>query len=214
LLCGARSDSDLCVACIADLPANKNRCRRCALPLAIDASICGDCLRRPPPFTAAFAPFRYGYPLDALIMRFKFGRDLASGNALAQLWLDHASAAERPQAIVPVPLHLSRLRERGYDQALELAAPIALALGLPLADALLRRERATSPQTELDARARRRNVRGAFAVTDTPPAHVALFDDVMTTGATLRECARMLVRAGAQRVDVWALARAPARGLT
>lgn len=216
LLCGDRSDTDndLCVACAADLPVNRCRCHRCALPLALDALACGDCLRQPPPFEATFAPFRYGYPLDALVTRFKFGRDLAAGRVLTQLWLDHAPEIERPQMIVPVPLHLSRLRDRGYDQVLELASPIARALGLSLAANLLRRERATSPQTELDAHARRRNVRGAFAVVSAPPAHIALFDDVMTTGATVHECARVLVCAGAQRVDVWVLARASARGFT
>lgn len=216
LLCGRRSDTlhDLCADCAADLPANHCRCRRCALPLVTEAPACGDCLRRPPPFAAAFAPFRYGFPLDALVTRFKFGRDLAAGRMLAALWLERAKEVERPQAIVPVPLHSARLRERGYDQALELAKPIAKVLNVSLAPDLLRRDRATSAQTELDARARRRNVRGAFAVVGALPAHVALFDDVMTTGATLRECARVLRQAGVVRVDVWVIARAPQRAAT
>jgi len=115
--------------------------------------------------------------------------------------------------IVPVPLHRSRLRQRGYNQALELARPLAARLGVPLAHDVLVRSRDTSAQTELDRAARRRNVRGAFHLREAIvlPDHVALFDDVMTTGATLAECARLLKRAGVRRVDAWALARAPAR---
>ncbi|HEX7342007.1 MAG TPA: ComF family protein, partial [Rhodanobacteraceae bacterium] len=116
--------------------------------------------------------------------------------------------------IVPVPLHRARLRQRGYDQAQQLARQIARRLRLPLRDDCLQRTRATSAQSTLDAVARRRNVRGAFRLRDgvALPAHVALFDDVLTTGATLAECARVLRRAGVARVDVWALARVAAPG--
>ena len=118
--------------------------------------------------------------------------------------------APRPAALVPVPLHHRRLRQRGYDQALELARPLARALDLPLLAGHLQRHRATVPQSELDAAARRRNVRGAFGVADGTalPRHVALVDDVMTTGATLAEAARALRRAGVSRVDLWVAARA------
>ncbi|MEN6539493.1 MAG: ComF family protein, partial [Mizugakiibacter sp.] len=113
--------------------------------------------------------------------------------------------------LVPGPLHAQRLRTRGYHQALELAQPRARALGLPLAPRALRRVRATGAQSELGAVARRRNVRGAFAAADAQlPAHVAVLDDVATTGATLAECARVLKRAGVARVEVWTLARAAA----
>jgi ComF family protein len=116
-----------------------------------------------------------------------------------------------PEALIVVPLHDARLRERGYNQALELAQPLSRALRLNLCDVLMR-TRQTTAQTGLDAVQRRRNLRGAFAVREgvALPPHVALFDDVMTTGSTLRECARVLRRAGVARVDVWALARAPA----
>jgi ComF family protein len=116
--------------------------------------------------------------------------------------------------ILPVPLHRARLRQRGFNQALELARPLGRSLGVPVRHGLLLRARATAAQSELDAAARRRNVRGAFAVHAGAalPSHVAVLDDVMTTGATLAECVRALKRAGAQRVDVWALARAPAPG--
>ena len=123
-----------------------------------------------------------------------------------------ACPVDLPQLLMPVPLHQRRLRRRGYNQALELARPLARQLAVPLRHDVLRRNRVTDAQTELDAVGRRRNVRGAFALPEdiSLPAHVALLDDVMTTGATLAECARVLKRAGVDRVDVWALARAPA----
>lgn len=214
LLCGARGEHglDLCADCAAELPRNGRCCARCALPLETPAPLCGRCVRRAPPWDAAWAPFRYAYPLDRLEARFKFGADLAAGRLLSNLWIASRAPEELPKAIVPVPLHRSRLRSRGYNQALELAGPLAKALRVPLLRDVLQRTRSTSAQTELTALARRRNVRGAFAVhfENGVPQHVAVLDDVFTTGATLAECTRVLKRAGVARVDVWALARAPA----
>lgn len=213
LLCGAPGANgiDLCSACAAELPRNLSCCARCALPLAVPAALCGECQRRPPPWDAAWAPFRYAWPLDRLESRYKFGRDLAAGRVLGTLWQLEPRMLALPDMILPVPLHRGRLRQRGYNQALELAKPLAKALGIPLQNDLLQRQRATSAQTELDAVTRRRNMRGAFVVRSGVrlPAHVAILDDVMTTGATLAECARVLKRAGVRKLDVWALARAP-----
>ena len=215
LLCGdaGHDGLDLCRDCAAELPRNRSCCARCALPLALPAALCGRCQRHPPPWQAAWSPFRYGWPLDRLESRFKFSRELAAGRSLVALWQREARPIELPALIVPVPLHRARLRQRGYNQALELARPLARALGVPLRHDLLQRAHPTAAQSELDAPSRRRNVRGAFAVRPNAPlpAHVAVLDDVMTTGATLAECARVLRRAGVARVDVWALARAPAR---
>lgn len=222
LLCAQGSDDmrDLCSDCAADLVRNRSACARCALPLPIAAPLCGECLRKPPPFDAAFAPFEYAHPLDLLLTRLKFGNSLAAGRVVAELWiaalrdaLRSGGIAALPDVVLPVPLHVDRLRERGYNQALELARPLAQALQLRLVTDLLQRERATSAQTDLDAAARRRSLRDAFALFHAKdralPPHVALVDDVMTTGATLRECARVLKRAGVARVVVWAVARAP-----
>jgi ComF family protein len=132
---------------------------------------------------------------------------------LAEIMVERARIDRPPQpdCFVVVPLHAARLRERGYNQALELGKPLARSLGIRLESGLLQRRRPTAPQTGLDAVRRRRNLRGAFRVAAEAslPAHVAVLDDVMTTGATLRECASVLRRAGVARVDVWALARAP-----
>lgn len=215
LLCGqAGGDKhDLCPACAGDLLRNRVCCARCALPLQTPAPLCGECLQHEPPFAAAFAPFVYATPLDQLITRLKFGRSLAAGRVLSELWFDELRAMPPalPEALIPVPLHRSRLRERGYNQALELARPLAKRLGIALHDDLLARTRPTPAQANLDANERRRNLRGAFSVAGDAalPMHVAVVDDVMTTGTTLHECARTLLRAGVARVDAWALARAP-----
>jgi ComF family protein len=212
LLCGGAGahGMDLCADCRKELPRNQSCCARCALPLATPAALCGECQRRSPPWDAAWAPFRYGWPLNRLESRFKFGADLAAGRVLSSLWRHESRPVALPQQIVTVPLHRSRLRHRGYNQVLELARPLARELRLPLCVDAIQRVRRTEAQTELDAVGRRRNVRGAFALRGgvVLAPHVALIDDVMTTGATLAECARVLKRAGVQRVDVWALARA------
>ena len=212
LLCGEAGahGRDLCAACATALPWNRSACTRCALPLP-EPGVCGECLQRPPALTETRAAFVYGFPLDRLAPRFKFHRDLAAGRLLAELMADGLVAAPRPEALVPVPLHRRRLRRRGYDQALELARPLARTLGIPLHADLLSRQRATAPQSELDAAARQRNLRNAFAVPPNRamPQHVALVDDVMTTGATLRAAARALLKAGVLRVDAWVCARVP-----
>jgi len=211
LLCAeAGADGvDLCRACRDALPRLGQACPRCAMPLPF-AGPCGPCLRRPSPLQAVHAAFVYATPLDRLLPRFKFHRDLAAGRLLAGEMAEAFVPLERPQALLAVPLHRARLRRRGYDQALELARPLAARLGLPLLDHALARVRATGAQSDLDAAARRRNVRGAFQVTTVAlPAHVALVDDVMTTGATLRAAAATLRRAGVRRVDAWVCARVP-----
>lgn len=213
LLCGdaGARGMDLCEACAAELPRNTQCCHRCALPMPASAPLCGRCQRKAPPWHAAWAPFRYAWPLNRLETRFKFGSDLAAGRALALMWLQQAPPFPLPQLMLPVPLHGHRLRARGYNQALELARPLARALAMPCRHDLLLRTRPTDAQTGLDALTRRRNLRGAFALREgaTLPSHVVVLDDVFTTGATLSECTRVLQRAGVARVDVWALARAP-----
>ena len=212
LLCGETgvNGRDLCPACAEALPWNASACLRCALPLPIPG-LCGACLQKPPPMGETHAVFVYGFPLDRLVPRFKFHRDLAAGRLMADLMAGALASAPRPDALVPVPLHARRIRQRGYDQALELARPLAATLALPLRADLLQRIRATAAQSELDAGQRRRNLARAFAVADQAalPAHVALVDDVMTTGATLAAAAHALRAAGVERVDAWVCARVP-----
>lgn len=199
---------DLCGACEAELPFNRTACRGCAVPLPVPGT-CGACLSTRTSLTETHAAFVYAAPLDRLLPRLKFAGDLAAGRLVAQLMAGPLRSAAQPQALIPVPLHRARLRRRGFDQALELARPLGRALGLPVLDGALLRTRATAEQSTLSAIARRRNVRGAFAVRPRLPlpAHVALVDDVMTTGATLRAAAVALRQAGVARVDAWVAAR-------
>jgi len=188
-------------------------CRCCGAPLGIEG-LCGACRSRRPRFAYARAALLYGDLAREAIHAFKFGgrRGLANplGDLLAGLGLSALPGAE-PDALVPVPLHPRRARERGYDQALLLARRLERAWGVPVvADALLRAV-PTQPQTDLDAAGRRRNVRDAFAVRRPEliaGRHVVLVDDVLTTGATVGECARSLYRAGAAAVGVLTVARA------
>lgn len=200
---------DLCAACYAELPWNDHACPLCALPLPPDepAKVCGACLAEPPRQAGAAATFLYAPPIDRLVLRFKFHQDLAAGRLLSQLML-HAVPDFAEYPLLPMPLHGRRLRERGYDQARELARPLARELQLPLWTGLCR-SRATLAQSTLDADARRQNLKGAFAVRATPPSRLTLVDDVMTTGATLDAAVRALRRSGLQEATLWVCARAP-----
>jgi ComF family protein len=215
VLCGAAGDGglDLCAGCRTDLPLLGPCCPRCALPLPAPATgPCGACLKRPPPFAICRAGFRYEDPLPALIGGLKFRDRFNLIRLLGRLLADELAglADGRPDVLVPVPLHPRRLRERGYNQSLELARVIGGRLGLPMDAGCCERVRATPPQAALDEKARRRNIRGAFtARADLAGRHVAIIDDVVTTGSTVGELARALLRAGCVRVDVWALARTP-----
>lgn len=213
--CPAEHGSGLCVVCRTDLPWLGHACRRCALPLPPNAgATCGPCLRRPLPVERTICALRYEAPVSGLVTGFKFQRNLAAGAALSRLLLEAVQQALTteadaaiPDAILPVPLHTSRLRQRGYNQAAELARPLANALLRPLLTQPIQRVLATADQIGLSALQRRRNLRNAFAVTGALPAHVAIVDDVLTTGATVLALARTLRKAGVAQVSVWCVAR-------
>ncbi len=214
--CEASTQGPLCDSCRAALPWNTCACPRCALPLPAPAALCGRCIRRPPLQSITLAPLRYVEPVDQLLLAFKFGQRLAAGRLLSMLIAEHTRLPALLAGVdlaVPIPLHRQRLRERGYNQALELLRPLLQGRAIPLATAALSRNRSTVAQTGLDAAARRRNLRHAFSV---DPACVAgrtvlLVDDVITTGSTVAEATRTLLRAGAAEVRVLAAARV-ARG--
>ncbi|HRD66126.1 MAG TPA: ComF family protein [Candidatus Competibacter sp.] len=214
LLCGAdgMDGRDLCAGCAASLPRNALACPGCATPTTTgQIELCPTCRARPLPFDCAFVPFHYRPPIDFLVCGLKFDGRLSHARLLGELLAD--ALAERggslPDRIVPVPLHPRRLRERGFNQALELARATARRFRIPLAANGLRRARYTTPQIQLDARRRRTNLLGAFVAGH--PLHgarIALVDDVITTAGTVAECARALRAAGATDIEVWAIARA------
>lgn len=204
---------DLCERCEQSLPFISSCCKVCARPLPVGGTspVCGQCQQSPPAYDSAHAVFRYTAPVSWLIQDLKYARrlDLARlfGTYLAETLAGRALSL--PDRLIPVPLHRSRLRERGYNQSLELARPVARRLGLRLDAQAAERLRPTLPQAELSLEERRRNVRNAFrATTPLDGEHVAVLDDVMTSGLTVEALARCLKQAGAKTVSVWVVARA------
>lgn len=218
LLCEAPADAwGLCEPCLRDLPWNRDCCQRCALPLPEGLMRCASCLTVPPLQERTLAPLRYEFPANHLISRLKYAGRLIHAPVLGELLT--AAAGEHPgplpDLLLPVPLHHRRLAARGYNQAMEIARPVARFTGLPIDTHLLQRTRATRAQMTLDRDARADNPAGAFAI-DPRRLHaigsgkrVALIDDVMTTGATLDEMARTLLAAGIAGVEYWVVARTP-----
>ena len=209
-MCGAASGAaPICHACYLDLPvAPQACCPRCALA-AGDGALCGRCLASPPAYDASYAPFAYAFPLDQLLLRLKFGGALG----LAPWFAAHMAAvapARVADCVVVVPSGRQRLRERGYNQALELAKPLARRLRLPLLRHAIARRGEGVPQSRLPYKERRRNVRGVFqVVAELTGRRVLVIDDVMTTGATLDELALQLKAAGAIAVTNLVAARTP-----
>ena len=217
LLCGARSRAahggglDLCSDCRNDLPRVQRPCSRCGEPLA-SGDLCGHCRRQPPPYQRTLAPWLYAPPLDGLILQLKTPAALAPARTLGRLLARQlrSAGAELPDLLIPVPLHRQRLRERGFNQAALLTRQLAAELALPWRADLLGKVRESADQRVLDRRQRRRNLRDCFVCQPLATGcHVALVDDVVTTGATAWAATDALRRAGAGRVDVWALARTP-----
>lgn len=207
LLCGAYTRADgWCPTCDADLPyLPPARCPVCALPTP-GGRICGNCLKRAPHFDHTVAVFAYSFPVDKLIHALKYGEQLMLSKVLAGRLTQ--CIAQRPERIVAMPLHPSRLRERGFNQSLELAHGIARNLDIPLQTNSVRRIRNTQPQSKLPWKERKRNMRNAFECNDNLAGlHIGIVDDVMTSGTTLNELARELRRAGACEISAWVVAR-------
>lgn len=200
-----------CGACLVALPWNRHACAQCAEPLPEAAPrYCGHCLRRPPAFAAARIGLRYEDEVARLLQRFKFGYDPRAGNLLVSLMGETLAGLEReqlPELLVALPRHRGRAREQGFDPGPWLAERLAARLALPWCQP--RRLHATPSQRGLDRAARRRNLKGAFAVETALPKRVALVDDVMTTGASLDALAVACRGAGASHVEAWAVARTP-----
>ena len=215
VLCGAalRGELDLCAPCAAELPLHEDGCPLCAMPLgSAHLAPCGHCQRQPPRFSACVAALRYEYPARELIARFKFHGDLAAGRVLAHLLARRIAASDPGHyagtVLVPVPLHRTRLAERGFNQSERIARVLARELALPMLPALAARVRRTEDQKSLDAGARRRNLATAFHAEPCAGLRVAIIDDVITTGTTADALAATLLEAGAARVEAWCLARA------
>ena len=203
VLCGAKTGRkmNLCLACENDLPRFKYACWQCGLPLVSDrVNRCGQCIQKPPPFNRTLALCSYEKPIAALIMSIKFQQNLCYTKLLGNLLASHVAQQYQheplPECIIPVPLYKKRLGKRGFNQALEIARPIAKQLQLAMPYKTCRRVKATKAQAETPAKQRANNVKDAFIVSTLSAKHVAIVDDVITTGHTVAEVTRALRRVG------------------
>jgi len=224
VLCSAlaKRHLDLCVHCEAELPWLTSACQICAVPLVAtenkSARICGKCIQYPPAFSAVKTLFHYQPPIDNFIMALKFHQQLLYARLFGELLSLQLQKiyeeSELPELIIPVPLHSTRLRERGFNQAVEIARPIAKQLRLPLDIHSCERVRMTTAQSLLPANERHNNIKNAFAV-KIPIAtkYVAIVDDVITTGQTVNELSKVLHQVGVERIDIWSVARTDTNGM-
>lgn len=220
-LCGVSGADSLCHNCNTRFfGQHPHRCAQCAAPLAYisdNLERCGNCLSNPPAFDATIVASDYTAPVDQLVLALKFGNRLALAPLFARKLRDailREPAFAMPALLAAVPLSEKRLAERGFNQALEIAKPLARAIAIPLAPQLIERTRDTLMQAMLPTAERHRNIRHAFAL----PAnaikfvrgqHIGLVDDVLTTGETLNEIAATLKRHGAVRITNLVFARTP-----
>ena len=216
ITCGdsTNRDLDLCIGCEKDLPWLGHHCKICCLPVPEGDDLCGKCSKAPPPFTLSIVAFRYSFPVDLLIHRFKNSRHLASGKVLATLLARQIKSItfdeSVPTVLVPTPLHPSKLRSRGFNQSEQIALTLATILQRPVDPHCLARTRLTEDQKLLGRKERRSNVKGAFECNKSlTGVRVMLIDDVVTTNATVSEMTQCLNAAGASEVIVLALARTP-----
>ncbi len=204
----------LCETCRYDLPCLDHSCEICAMSLLPEMfrqhSVCGKCLTQPPEFARAIAAFAYRSPIDYLIRGVKYHGRYVDVRTIAQLmaWRLKQLGVTLPDILIPVPLHRKRLSQRGFNQAYEIAKLLAHHFGIRMDASCVRKICDRQPQTALTAKYRLHNARGAYQLHHKPFArHVAIVDDVMTTGATVNEIARLLNTAGIDIVEVWVVAR-------
>ena len=209
---------ELCADCYSLQPFNTNCCERCALPLADDISehtLCGRCISKLPEFDYAYSLFRYEGDIIRLVHQLKFSEKITYARSISEILLsgfnsDAVFKIDMPDCLLPVPLHLSRLRQRGFNQSIEIARVISKKLEIPIEYNAVVRQRSTISQTGLNAQQRRKNIKGAFSVVSRlQHKHVLIIDDVVTTGSTVNELARLLKKNKVERVGVLSIARAP-----
>lgn len=212
LLCAASTQhsAELCSACFQALPwHNAPQCLQCGLPS--NHPICGHCLHEPPDFDATLAALRYEFPLDAVMQHYKYGSALQTAHLFTHIMMTQLAKQQNAHAInliIPMPLHPQRLKERGFNQSLEIARLLSKQLGIPLDYHSAIRSKYTPPQASLALKERAKNIKGAFAVhADLSNQRIAIVDDVMTTGASLNELAKVIKKAGATYVECWVVAR-------
>lgn len=202
----------LCKSCQIRMPILKSACQCCALKLPDDApkQLCGHCIKNPPFFYKTIALFCYEDIIIKLLTRLKFHQELNVAKLVAHLFCEQLinKKIRLPDILLAVPLHKKRLRKRGYNQALEIAKPIAKKFNIPLLKKACVRIRDTKPQIELPAKSRKQNIKNAFEIKKSMVGlSIAIIDDVMTTGNTVNELSKALMKSGAKQVEIWCIAR-------
>ena len=205
---------EVCPDCYRALPHNEICCVSCALPLAEDINnevLCGSCIQKAPAFDYAHSLFRYEGDVIRLVHQLKFGEKIGFSRTIGEMLLMQLlKTNEKPDCILPVSLHKSRLRQRGFNQSIEISRVLAKNLVIPIEHTAVVRHRSTAAQSGLNAKQRQKNIKGAFSVVaKLNYKHVLIVDDVMTTGATVNELARVLKKNNVERVGVLSIARAP-----
>lgn len=209
-------DIDLCHACYDDLPWLHQVCIQCALPLSNysnNLQHCGLCLKKAPPFDQTIALCSYSEPIISFINLLKFNGQLKYAQLLNQLFIKYLKSnsiylQQLPEYIIPIPLHINRLRERGFNQALELSRLVSTYFEIPIMDNVCQRIRETQAQSLIQANQRRSNIKNAFTISKTIKAkHIAIVDDVVTTGTTVAELSQLFKIIGVEKIDVWCYAR-------
>lgn len=209
-LCGAQAEKiGLCDPCHAYLPYQASECCPvCAIPTTRNET-CGQCLKQPPVFNHTLAAFTYAFPVNSLIHALKYSGNLALAGILADPLITLAGNHAKPDLLVPMPLHRNRLRERGFNQSIEIARIMSRRLDIPILSNGCERIRDTAPQAALNLKQRADNIRGAFACRQNMTGlSVAIVDDVMTSGATINELSKTLRAQGAEEISAWVVARA------
>lgn len=211
--CASHTSIDLCSICAKSLPYLHSDCHLCATPLnETTGAICGKCLQYPPTYDRVIAIFAYDLPINKMISDIKFHQKLNIAHVLSQIMakkiLMQYENKPLPQCLIPIPLHNKRLAERGYNQSLEIARNISKSLRIPINKTACQRVLNTKPQMNLSHEDRKRNLRNAFAIRQKLPyQHIALIDDVFTTGSTVNELTKVIKQSGVEQVDIWCCAK-------
>ena len=205
----------VCMACLNDLPWHPaTTCPQCGLASSgtgLNRTVCGNCISSPPDFDATHAVFLYQFPIDAMMQRYKYGNSLNIGDSFGRFLSEKINSEthlKNIDLIMPMPMHPARIKQRGFNQALEIAKVLAKNNPEKLDYKSVIRQKLTPPQASLPLKQRVKNIKGAFRVTnDLTGKRIAIVDDVMTSGASLNELAKTLKKAGAEHVECWVIAR-------
>lgn len=216
ILCSAPgfAEKDICELCYQDLPWIVKSCKRCGihLPYIYEEMLCARCLKCADYFDKIFAPFEYQFPVRDWIIHLKFQHQLLYVKLLGKLFADYffnLKLMHFPEVIIPVPLHVKRLKERGFNQSLELAKEVSQHCKIPIDYQTCKRIRETSPQSLLSFSKRKKNIKNAFDChINFSAKHVAIFDDVITSAETVNALSKVLRLRQVEKIDIWCIARA------